>query len=329
MVSETWCTLDKGIENGAASRHVGFMGDTNKIYRLAASQHGVFSGSQARAAGFDKHAVARKLASGDWRQLDYRVFAVAAATPTWERQVWVALLSRPRAVVGGQSAAFLHGFKGFTRAKPTIVVPGSSNARSRIARVIRAEHFDDLEVDRVRGFPVTSIPETLLTLVGDIAPIRFEQLFDDLLLGGRLHLDELEGLTDREQGRRRGGIVRLRQLVDDRKPTAPSHVSSYLEAMLERVLGRAGFPDWTREYPFTLGGRPCRVDVYIADWNLVVEADGRNWHARMEDFEEDRLRDNELATRGIQVIRLTYRMLKSDPERCLETIRAVGHIRSA
>jgi very-short-patch-repair endonuclease len=49
----------------------------------------------------------------------------------------------------------------------------------------------------------------------------------------------------------------------------------------------------------------------------------------MEDFEEDRRRDNELAKHGIQVIRLTYRMLKTDPEGCLEIIRAVGRVRSA
>jgi very-short-patch-repair endonuclease len=305
------------------------MGDINRINRLAARQHGVFSGSQARSAGFDKHAVARKLASGDWRQLDYRVFALAAAAPTWERQLWVALLSRPRAVVGGQSAAFLHRFKGFAQAKPTIVVPGSSNARSTIARVIRAEHYDDLLVDRVRGFPVISVPETLLSLGGGIASIRFEQLFDELLLSGRLDLNKLEAVVDREQKRRRRGIVLLRHLLDDRKPTAPSHDSSYLEALLERVLTKARLPVWTREYPFSLGGKPCRVDLYIADWKLVIEADGRNWHARMQGFEEDRRRDNELATRGIQVIRLTYRMLKSDPEDCLETIRAVGRVRSA
>lgn len=65
------------------------------------------------------------------------------------------------------------------------------------------------------------------------------------------------------------------------------------------------------------------------DWNLVIEADGRNWHARVEDFEEDRRRDNELATRGVQVLRFTYRMLKADPGGCLVTMRAVGLVRSA
>lgn len=305
------------------------MGDSREINRFAARQHGVFSGSQARSAGFDKHAVARKLTSGDWRQLDYRVFALASATPTWERQLWVALLSRPRAVVGGQSAGFLHGFQNVGRTKPSIVVPGSSNARSRIAKVIRAEHYDDLEVVRVKGFPVTSVSETLLTLVAEMPPIRFERLFDDLLLSGRLELEKLERVTDREQGRRRRGIVLLRDLLEDRKPTAPAHDSSYLEGMLERLLVKAGLPEWSRECPFSLAGKPCRVDVYIADWRLVIEADGRNWHARVENFEQDRLRDNELAKRGIQVIRLTYRMLKSDPAGCLETIRAVGRVRSA
>jgi hypothetical protein len=305
------------------------MGDSQKINQLAARQHGVFSGSQARRAGFDKHAVARKLASGDWRQLDYRVFALASAPSTWDRQLWVALLSRPRAVVGGQSAGFLHRFPGFTRTRPTIVVPGSSNARSRIAKVIRAEHYDDLDVVRVRGFPVTSIAETLLTLVGGMSVISFEQLFDDLLLSHRVDLDKVEKVLGREQERRRRGIVLLRDLVEDRKPTAPSHDASYLEGMLGRLLVKAGLPAWTPEYPFSLGGKPCRVDVYIAIWRLVIEADGRNWHARVEDFEEDRRRDNELAKRGIQVIRLTYRMLKSDPEGCMETIRAVGRVRSA
>ena len=329
MVSETWCTVDKGVETGEVDRHVHVMGDVHKINRLAARQHGVFSGSQARSAGFDKHSVARKMASGDWRQLDYRVFALASAAPTWERQLWVALLSRPRAVVGGRSAGFLHGFRGFTRTKPAIVVPGSSNARSRIANVIRAEYYDELDVVRVKGFPVTSIAETLLVLVGEMPAIRFEPLFDELLLSHRLELDKLEKVIDREQGRRRRGIVLLRDLLDDRKPSAPAYDSSYLEGILDRLLVKGGLPEWTREYPFSLGGKSCRVDVYIPEWRLVIEADGRNWHARVEDFEEDRRRDNELAKRGIQVIRLTYRMLKSDAEGCLETIRAVGRVRSA
>ena len=305
------------------------MGETRKIDRFAARQHGVFSGSQARAAGFNKYGVARKLASGDWLQLDCRVFAVASAAATWERQLWVALLSRPYAVVGGRAAAHLHGFPGFSRTQPVIVVPGSSNARSQIARVIRAEFFEELEVDRMRGLPVTSVAETVLFLVGDVPAVRFESLLDDLLLSGRLDLAAVTALLHREEGRRRRGVVRLRELVDDRDGDAPSQESSYLERMLERLLSKADLPQWSREHPFSIRGRPSRVDVFFPSWRLVVEADGRNWHGRMAAFEEDRHRDNQLALQGIQVIRFTYRMVESDPRACLETIRGVGRVRSA
>lgn len=305
------------------------MGDSRKIDRLASRQHGVFSGAQLRKAGFDKHAVARRLASGEWRQFDYRVFGLASAAPTWERQVWIALLSRPRAIVGGRSAAHLLGFPGFSRSRPVIVVPGSANARSQIAKVIRSEYFDELEVERVRGFPVTSVAETLLTLVGEMSAIRFERLLDELILSGKLKLEQLERVANRESGRRRRGITLLRALLEDRLADASSHDASYLERLLERLLRTLEIPEWLREYPFSLGGRESRVDVYVPLWRLVIEADGRNWHARVRDFEEDRRRDNELAARGIQVIRLTYRMLKSDPEGCRQTILAVGRVRSA
>lgn len=323
------CTPNKRVESAVAIRHVRIMPNPRLIDSFASKQHGVFSGAQARRAGYDKHAVARRLASGDWHQLDYRVFAVASAAATWERQLWVALLSRPQAIAGGSTAACLHGFRGFPKAKPVIVVPGSSNARSAVARVIRAEHFDELECVHVAGFPLTSRAETLLTLAGEMSAMRLEGVLDEQLLAGKVDVDQLQVILTREKERRRRGIARFRDLVEQRLPQAKSRDSSYLERMLERLLSEASLPQWIREHPFLLSGRPSRVDVYIESWRLVVEADGRNWHARVRDFEEDRRRDNELATRGIQVIRLTYSMLKFDPQGCLDTILSVGRVRSA
>lgn len=297
--------------------------------RTASRQHGVFSGAQARAAGFDKHAVARKLAAGEWIQLDFRVFAVASASPTWQRQAWVALLSRPQAVIGGRAAAYLHGFRGFRECQPVIIVPGAANARSRIARVVRSEYFNELEIEKVKGFPTTSIAETVLSLAGDLPKVVLESLVDDLILSGRIGPAGLLPPIDREFGRRRRGIVFYRDVVEKRLPDAPHADSSYLERILERLLSKMPVPEWTREHPFTLGDRPGRVDVFIPAWNLVIEADGRNIHARRAAFETDRRRDNDLATKGIQVIRLTYEMLTGDPNDCIQTIMAVGRVRSA
>jgi very-short-patch-repair endonuclease len=75
--------------------------------------------------------------------------------------------------------------------------------------------------------------------------------------------------------------------------------------------------------------RDSRADAFIPDWDVIVEADGRIWHARVSDFENDRARDNDLAAMGFQVIRFTYSMLKNDPERCIQTLLAVGSNRRA
>jgi very-short-patch-repair endonuclease len=243
--------------------------------------------------------------------------------------MWVALLSRPRAVVGGRSAAYLHGFPGVPRSKPVIVVPGSANARSQIARVIRSEHFDELEVVTLKGFRATAIPETLLNLAGDLSRDRLEALVDDLILSGRVVPAGLMPALEREAGRRRRGIAFYRELVELRLPDSPQHDASYLERILERLLLKASLPAWTREHPFTLDDRACRVDLYIPSWRLVIEADGRNIHARSIAFEADRRRDNQLAMKGIQVVRFTYKMLTKDSTGCLETILAVGLVRSA
>lgn len=304
------------------------MPDQHAIDKLAARQHGVFGAYQLREAGFNRHAVQRKLASASWIHLDYRVFGVASAPPTWERQIWVAVLSRRRAVVGGRSAAYMHALRGFPQGRPVIVVPGSSNARSEVARVIRAEHYSELKIVEVAGFPTTSVAETIVCLAAELGPSHLESVFDDALLAHKLDLFEMGVILVREIGRRRRGIVRVRNLFEEKGENAPTPDASYLEGMLEQLLHRSPLPAWEREHPVLLSGQRSRVDVFIPDWQLVVEVDGRSWHARTEAFETDRERDNQLASRGIQVLRFTYHMLKKDPDACLETILATGHIRS-
>lgn len=305
------------------------MGDLRHINQLASRQYGVFNTRQAREAGFDKFAARRKVQSGAWVELDANVYCVASSPPKWERNLAALVLSRPKAVVAGGAAAYLHGLRGFGRGRPTILVPASSNTRSRLGRVIRAQLFDQIGTVRVSGFEVTTVAETLLHLARELEPIRLEEVFDDALLSRRLRLEAFDPILQREEGRRTKGFNLVRALVEDRRPSAPSVGATYLEAMLEHILRSATLPSWTMEHPFTLGGHPARVDVFIPEWRLVIEADGRSWHMRMSDFENDRRRDNQLAAQGVQVLRFTYRMLRDDPEGCLANILVVGQVRSA
>ncbi|MGH9003606.1 MAG: type IV toxin-antitoxin system AbiEi family antitoxin domain-containing protein, partial [Acidimicrobiia bacterium] len=61
--------------------------------RLAASQCGVISRRQARAAKLTSKQIRTRVASGRWRQVLPGVYAVAGAPTSWEQDAMVAVLA--------------------------------------------------------------------------------------------------------------------------------------------------------------------------------------------------------------------------------------------
>lgn len=305
------------------------MGQVRELNEVLARQHGAFSRAQARLLGFDKDAVRRRLANHTWRLVDASVYAAATSPRTWEQLVWAALLSRPESALTHETAARLLGFSGFGRNRPVLLARRGSNARSPIARVLETDQFDAIATTEVDGLTVTTAPETILILARDTPSERIEEVFDEGLISRRMDLQAMSRIIDREAGRRTPGTPLLRRLVSSRRPGAPSYSAGYLEGVLERILADHRFPLYTREHPFGLDGVASRVDVYVPSARLVIEADGRNWHAKQRAFERDRRRDNALAARGIQVLRFTYEMLTEEPAICLAQTLAAIEFRAA
>ncbi len=301
------------------------MGNQQRIDALASKQHGAISLAQTREAGFDRQAVHYRIKRGLWNQAAETVYVVASSQPTWERTLWIALLSRKQALLTHDTAAHLHGLPDFHRRQLKLLVPRRTNRRSSVTGIYESDQFDRIAYTTVNGLPVTTVPETILVLARDRGPATIEKAFDEALIRHRLDLDAMSRVIDREKGRRTPGTPLLRELIKTRRPSAPSWEATVLESLLERVLRVDEIPAWTREYEFALSDRAIRVDLFIPAASLVVEADGRNWHSRLQDFERDRQRDNELAARGIQVLRFTYTMLRFDSPNCrrlvLETCR--------
>lgn len=273
--------------------------------------------------------IRRRLESGAWIRLAPGVYAVASAPPKWERQLAAAVLSQPEAIVAGASAAHLLGFEGFRKGRPEIVVPYGANARSPIARVTRSIWYDQLGTTRAAGFTVTSEPETLLTLAGRIAVDRLEALVDDRIAAGRLMVDDFEGIRRRISSGRVKGSRPLLSLLDERGAEGWQPPKSELERLLGRLAAHPSVPAASRQHPFGFDNAPMIVDIYIAEWRLILEADGRRWHTRRADFERDRARDNAAAAQGLVVLRFTWRMLTRDFDGCLRTLLATGLARSA
>lgn len=305
------------------------MGEKSGIDKLASEQSGVFSIAQVRGLGFDRASVYRRIKKGEWVRLDDSVYALASAPDTWEQTLWAAVLSRPRVGLTHWTACRLLGVADARGGQPAILVPRGSNARSSIARVYESDEFDAVTMTTVGGLPVTTMPETLFLLARDTRPEILTNVFDHALVTGKLDLRAMATTIDREFGRRTPGAPLLRRLTSSRMPTAPSHSSSYLERLLEMILHDPRLPPWKREHEFSLNGVPSRVDVFVPKARLVIEADGRNWHTKMEAFDNDRRRDNALAAQGTQVLRFTYDMLIDEPDKCLEQTIATCLLRAA
>ena len=59
------------------------------------------------------------------------------------------------------------------------------------------------------------------------------------------------------------------------------------------------------------------LDFLWREERLVVEMDGFAFHGDRAAFEADRRRDADLAARGLQVVRITWRQITEEPEATL------------
>lgn len=74
-----------------------------------------------------------------------------------------------------------------------------------------------------------------------------------------------------------------------------------------------------------MGDRRGRVDFIYPDANLVIEVDGRRWHAGRKPEIRDRRRDHSLVLGRKRVLRFTWEDVVHEPEYFLEVVgRALG-----
>jgi len=299
-----------------------------RLDEYAARQYGVLTRSQARAKGMTDEMISYRLKSGRWLRLASGVYAYASAPPKWHRQVSAAVLSQPEAIVAGRSAAHLHGFDGFGIGRPELIIPAYGNARSELARLARDSHFAEIDTERIAGFQVTTVAETLWTLSSRLDRPALERQINGQLTARTLRVGDFDPILDRIDGERRTGGPRLRAVLDDRRFDAFQPATSELERYLYPVLDSPGIPSYRRQCPVRLDeGIEAVLDAFVEEWLMIVEADGRRWHTRRADFERDRRRDNAALAMGLVVVRFTYKMLVTEPDYCLGVLLDAGRSR--
>lgn len=291
-----------------------------RIEVLAAKQYGAFNRRQAFELGASEQLVYRRLKGGDWIRPAPGVYALAGSGGSWLRQCKIAELSIEGSAIAGFSAAVLHEMPSYKAGHIELVATANANCVHSFATVHR---YAGAKTTKINGINATTYAQTLCDIAPRTSVWRLERAMDDGLVSKKITVGDLTDRLEFYEGSRREELPRFRPLVLDRIAEGYIPPETELEAVLLDVLARIpGSLRVVRQSSFPWRtGQPGRVDVLLPDHRLIIEADGRRWHTRMENFDNDRWRDNVAVAHGHRVMRFTWTHLHELVDDSLELIR--------
>jgi hypothetical protein len=170
-----------------------------------------------------------------------------------------------------------------------------------------------------------TVAQAAVDLSRSLGVERLHRVIADLVAANAGHLAAIQDRYVELSRSRQAGIRRLRAVLED-FDTGQVPPATELEWRLDHALQLVPtLPPRVRQSSLPWRGAvAARVDVLIPAWRLIIEADGRRWHTRVEDFERDRERDNDAAVHGYATLRFTWRQLTQTCERVVETVHRFG-----
>lgn len=300
------------------------------VEELAEVQAGRFNRAQVRdLAGGSRSLIQSRLRSGRWKRLTSRVLRLPGAPSGRVPDAWTAHLHvGADSVVGRETAAGLLGVPSIAPTKPVLLVPDPSHRRCSEARIHQVGDLFEHHRTTIDGLPVTTLERTLVDLsIAGCSVARMDAWLDHLAGERRLRPDDLRRVVDdlRRPGKRRP--MSLLVALSRRAPGSGVE-QSRLERALTEVVRLAGLGDGMVQHPHP--GRPESwevVDRAFPEAMLVIEADGRTWHAREAAFVTDRRRDREAAVAGWQTLRYVFDDLTRAQPQVAQELAAVHHRR--
>lgn len=279
------------------------------IESIARRQFGAFDIAQARGAGHTNKMILVRTRSRAWLRVARGVYVIAAVPRSWEQRLMCAVLNHSGSAVCGHAAAAYHGLVGFSRRKPDLVVRSTGAHVSPLATLHRS---DDVHVMQIGPLPIVTPVQALFDVAGTVPLRSLQRATEDALLRGIVDIELLEARFDELAPCINRGIGDMRQVLEVVGRRGAVHPETELEALLFELLESVDLTA-TRQH-----GLPWRspvamiVDALNHQLRLILEADGRRWHARVEALSTDRKRDRVALLHGYDTIRLTYDMLTTE-----------------
>ena len=285
-----------------------------ELWALAKRQDNVFSVRQAREAGADRHIRRRRVQRQRWTPVGAAAFSPGGVHVPWRGLLRAAVWDAgPNALVSHAAAAQVYRFPGFNEYAVEVLVPKSLDHVCRIARVHESRRFELVSQRMMWDIPVAAPADTLVHLAPTLMLKRLSWLTDELLLGKKTDLRALNAAFGR-LGPSCRGMRGLRAVLNDHAAGEPVP-ESQLERKFIEFAQTYGLAPLVRQVNIPgRDQRPGRVDFMWHGIRLIIELDGRRWHARFADFDRDHKRDLHFLGLGYPTARITWTMLTEDPD---------------
>lgn len=272
--------------------------------------HGVIARRQLLSAGIGANLIDGLIAARWLRPMHRGVYAVGPVQSQDAAEMAALLACGERAVLSHRSAAALWRLLSKRPHDPVEVTVASRHSRRRPRITVRrAPELRRDEVTVVRRVRVTTPARTLLDLAVQHPMRELEQAIAKAERSYAGTRRRLLALLARYPAR--PGTPKLRELLGDSR--RPAFARSEAEERFLALVRRAELP--APEVNVMFGS--YEIDFLWREAGLAVEVDGFAFHGDRAAFEADRRRDAGLATRGILVIRLTWRQVAHEPEATL------------
>lgn len=286
-----------------------------RLGALATRQSGVVSRAQLRVLGLGPGAIDDRVAVGRLHVVHRGVYAVGHRSLSRRGQLLAAVLAGgPGALLSHHSAAEVWEIRDPRPGRVHVASFGRGRRGQHGIHLHRPRNLQPHDRAIRDGIPLTALPRTLLDLAIENDRRTVRRAIGRAERQGRLDLGAVLELLDRTRGH--PGRRVLRQVLTDLAPAAPTR-SELEERFLELVRG-ASLP--APAVNAWVAG--MEVDAVWPRARLAVELDGYAHHGGREAFESDRARGLALAASDYEVVRITWRMLMSDPDAVVRLLRA-------
>jgi len=293
--------------------------------------NGPFLGSEALAAGLvNRYQLSTRFEPvfrGVYVPRGHEVTALTRARGAW-------LFSGRRAVVGGFSAAALHGSRWISAARPAELFQPSRFRAGGL--ILHSDELLDEEITLVAGIRVTTPARTAFDLGRRGAPGRRGDLrrctptaavvaVDALMNATGCKPADIAVVVDQHAGAR--GVVQARDVIE----LADGGAESPQETRTRLILTTAGLrPETQIEVYDDSGCFVARLDMGWRPWRVAVEYDGAQHWTDPAQRTRDIDRWAELEALGWRIIRVSYDMLTYRPAtvvaRAVAALHAAGWV---